>query len=203
MFAKFLKWLLTFVEKPTVVEAPKPPPAADDLYAPKERMIYRYFDGDKQRSVDPIVLYKAIMGDWININGGLTVMRAGMKDAFKGHDDFVGHVRSAFGLKTLDEGGLTEGEIGDLLEHFLEYALEVKKNSRIFPTPPMAIFRGFEQSTTESPPTSNTSDSGETAKESVSDAPAMSNTESALPSDLSPQASLTIERLPMETGKLN
>lgn len=120
MLTRFINWLL------------RRTPAVEDLldvYQPRERAIYRYFDGQKQVSADPLALHYR----YCDRSGDLGVMarvaNSICKDAGKAFLDVVRYIREIFELKPVAEGGLTDNEAVELLAHFLRYIETVKKNS--------------------------------------------------------------------------
>lgn len=206
MLASLLRYLLSLVEGKKPAPTTETPTTTDklpaveesrmDLFRPSERLIYRYWNGEEEVSADPIELYKSVMEVWPDIDRELKLCThvsslGGFNDSFSAHGKMVDRIRKIFKIKPLGEGGLTDDELVGLIDHFLLYTMSVKKNSRLFPTVPMAILRALQSSSDENPPTTNSSDSGETATESSTDAPVPSNTESRSLSDHLPQDSIT------------
>lgn len=93
---------------------------------PKAREIFAYFDGAKKRFVDPIVAYRALKDDpKFKLELHPALVDTGDVEAI---GITAAAVRSAFGVKALDAGGLTEQECIVLLLDFFAWADE-KKNS--------------------------------------------------------------------------
>lgn len=147
------QWLLSWFRR-----------SGPDLYRPRERLIYRYFDGRRTVAADPQVLYKRLMAVGPELSIDITVAQSPSQDAAKASDAAVAKIRGIFGLKPLEEGGLTEIEAGNLLDHFVAYCEAVKKNSRTpatsapsspAPSPPASAAGG--------PATASSSGSGSTA----------------------------------------
>lgn len=137
-----------------------------DLYAPKERQIYRYWNGQSVILADPMLIWKRLTAVGPELSVHLKVAMSPMPDADKEHEHAARKIRGIFDLKPLAEGGLTEAEALELLDHFLAYCEQVKKNSKsvMTPSPSPAIWQGSTfPATPPSPPTSSTSDSGSTA----------------------------------------
>ena len=118
-----------------------------DAYQPGERLIYKYFDGTKMVRADPLVLYK-----WYAFHGpellvDLKVSGSPSKDANSAHTSAVAKIREMFEVKTLKEGGLSDFEVMDLLDHFLYYCDHIKKKSNRLRTPstPSAASNGTSQ----------------------------------------------------------
>lgn len=162
------RWLLSWFKNPD-----------DDLqvFRPKVRMIYQYFDGREMRKADPMRLYKLVMVQGPELNANLKGARSPLlppEKSSKCHDDAMKTIRSIFDLKTVEEGGLEDMVAADLLDHFMLYCDGVKKNSSSQPTitnPPLK----------ESEPTTNISDSGLTVAEVSTDKPQSSPMESPSP----------------------
>ena len=134
------------------------------FYRPKERFIYRYWDGAKEVSADPLVLYKKVMACSHEIAIDSKVALSESKDALKAHNSLLDNIRKIFGVKEYKdgEGGLTEVETDDLLNDFLLYADNVKKNSSPFAISSDTTEDSTPTSEEKSPPTSSTSGSGST-----------------------------------------
>ena len=90
-----------------------------DLYHPKQRVIYHFWDGKKVVDADPMPIYKAMMTVGPELSVDLKVSNSVSKDAGKAHDAAIVKIRKIFRVKSLDEGGITEAECVQLLEHFL------------------------------------------------------------------------------------
>ena len=133
-----------------------------DIYRPKERLIYQYWDGSKMVCADPMVLYKRMMAVGPELSIHIKVSQSTSKDAGKAHEALVVKTREIFSVKTLDENGLTEVEAIELLDHFLTYCEHVKKNSSAFLT--SSTSSAPSESSGESPSTGNSSASGSTAE---------------------------------------
>ncbi len=204
MLVKFLKWLTSLLEtKPAPMVGtqktetlPVSETGRTDVFKLSERHIYRYWNGEKEVTADPIELYKDVMSVWPDIDRELTLCtfvgpNGGFNDSFKAHSALLDRIRSVFKIKILHEGGLTNDELVLLVDHFLKYTMEVKKNWRLSPTIPQAILRALSSPSAENPPTTNTSDSGATGNVSPTDVPEKSSTESKSPSETSPPDSLT------------
>lgn len=186
LIKKFLTWaLLRLVEKPEqsvvyhsaptatqdpVPPAPEPEPEQDEeeeynLYKPKERLIYTYWDGFKDVACDPYVLYKKLMAKGTDLSIDIKVANSQSKDAAAAHNSMIAKLRIIFDLKSYEEGGLTELETIGLMDHFLLFARRVKKNTSHFPTSQTATSDSSPSSTEGNRPTTNGSDSGSTANE--------------------------------------
>lgn len=149
-----------------------------DLYQPEERRIYHYFNGQTIIHIDPMFLYKKLMQIGVELDIELKVAASASKDALKSHDRALDRIRSVFSLQPLAEGGLTEEECLELLQHFFRYLDQVKKNSR-----PSSISWSSSEasapSSAESPATLSSSACGFAADVSTTDAAPSSLAESA------------------------
>ncbi|MDE2098090.1 MAG: hypothetical protein KGL39_12625 [Patescibacteria group bacterium] len=134
-----------------------------DLYKPGERLIYHYYDGIKTVSADPLRLYRQMMDVGPELSVEIKVSRSASKDASKAHVDAIKHIRSIFDIKPYEEGGLTEVECLQLLDHFWIYTGHLKKNSSPSPTSVEATLATSASTSGGSPPTSNMQACGSTA----------------------------------------
>lgn len=134
-----------------------------DVYRPTERVIYHYWDGGKTVSADPMTLYRKVMEVGPELSIDLTVANSPSKDSGEAHRKAVEKVRTVFGVKGLEEGGLTEAESLDLLDHFMAFCEALKKNSSRSPTSPAATSATTASSSAAGSPTPSSSGSGSTA----------------------------------------
>lgn len=136
-----------------------------DIYSPKQRRIYSYFNGEKMVVVDPMHQYKAVMEKGPDIAIDLKVSNSISKDANKSHENLIKTVRGIFNVKPLAEGGLTDLEAIELLDHFLVYCGEIKKkqNLSVMSWNPSGVSQ--TTSVSENPPILNSLDSGSTGNE--------------------------------------
>lgn len=151
---RFFHWLRSLLHRSSVEYL--------DVYQPKERLIYRYFDGQKTVVADPLLLYRKVMGIGPELSVDLKVSQSSSKDAQKAHENAQMKIREVFGVLPLADGGLSELETMDLLDHFLAYCDRIKKNSSPSPTSPVETSAPSERSCEEDPRTSNSLDSGST-----------------------------------------
>lgn len=154
-----------------------------DIYHPRERMIYHYFDGQKVVHADPLQLERKLMDVGPELSIDMKVAKSISKDAAKAHTEMVKKCREIFNVKSVEEGGLTELETVLLLEHYLAYTDEVKKNWSRIVTPPTATSAPYACSLDVAPPTPNSSGSGSTGGENITVAQQSSPMEPALPSE--------------------
>lgn len=153
-----------------------------NLYLPKDRLIFYYGDGQRVVAADPMELWRnfeEVRGD---LAAASMVARSQSKDAGKMYRKMVEYIRKIFDVKPLKEGGLTEQETTDLLNSFLLYCDELKKNSRRYPTSRTATPEPSASSSGDSPPTPSGSGSGSTEKGPSTDVPAPSPSVPASPS---------------------
>lgn len=160
-----------------------------DLYVPRERLLYGYWAGEycwhlgmfrskKITWVDPIDLYKRIMASGPELAIDVAVATSPSKDAMKAYGNVIAKIREVFGVKAQSDGGLTETETANLLEHFFLYCDRIKKNSNPSAnnwdqtnSPPQPPSSGVGQ------PTGNTSASGSTASDHSTSTPEPSPSE--------------------------
>lgn len=181
MFSWIWKWL----SKPRTL----------DVYAPRERLIWSYFDGIRQVRADPLVLWKRLMDQGPELSIDIKVAGSASKDAGKASDAVTRKIRDIFSLQPLKnglevEGTLTDAECCDLLDTFMEWCESIKKKSR----PSVTSSRPTEDSTSssaEGPTTEPSSGSGSTGSGPSSEDQGQSRTVSPSLWVLSPQESPT------------
>ncbi len=99
-----------------------------EVYPPKDRLIFQYWDGQKTIIADPLVLYRKIGEKGPEIDTEIKLAQSPSKSAVQGHIGAVTKIREIFGVKPVEEGGLTEIESINLLESFVSWCHDVKKN---------------------------------------------------------------------------
>jgi hypothetical protein len=163
-----------------------------DTWNPKERLLFHYFDGKKMIHADPMVVYKSFMEVGPELKADIDVVNfpTPIKGVEKAHEGMITKIRKIFQVETLENGGLTEIEVTDLLDKFLNYCDAVKKNGKPLPTLP-ATSVPSAPSSGGSQPTPNSSASGSTAAAPSTSVPPPSPSVPASPSAPSPQASTT------------
>lgn len=154
-----------------------------DIYHPKERMIYSYFNGQKVIQADPLQLERKLMDVGPELSIDMKVAKSISKDAATAHTKMVQQCRGIFNVKPIEEGGLTELETVLLLEHYLAYTDEVKKNWSPIATPVTGTSAPSGPSSEGNPPTPNSSVSGSTDEGNVTGNPPSSPTAPASPSE--------------------
>lgn len=166
-----------------------------DYYHPGERLIYRYFNGEKTVFADPLVIYAAIVAKSDEMSREINALKTDFgsqanditKDA---HDSLVAKVRKIFDIKPWDgEKGLTERESLDLFDHFLIYKERLKKNSSTPPISPMPMASEPSFPEAAGQPMPNSLGSGSIGNGSISDALPSSPKASPSLTDFYPQDS--------------
>lgn len=163
LLRRLIQWLMT--DQPDKSDpTPDETTAVDrlDYYCPKERRIFYYYDGEKVREADPMVLfrrYDAVRADFVT---AYKVAQSPAKDAGAEAVKAAGMIHSVFGTRPFEQGqgGLTEDEVYDLLYKFMDYCESVKKNSSQSPTSPAETSPTSESSSDEPCATSSSSPSG-------------------------------------------
>ena len=153
-----------------------------DLYRPAERQIYKFWDGKKEVADDPMLLYKRMMDVGPELSINIKVANSPLKDAGEAHTKMLEQIRNIFRVAPLAAGGLTEYETVGLLDHFLLYCAELKKNLRSFATLPGSLAAASANSSAASPPTEKPSESGSTANAPSTAGPPPSPSEPESPS---------------------
>lgn len=139
----------------------KQQPASRSLgpFKPKERLIYSYWDGQRQRQGDPLALVRSLTSvDGVSLDIDAKLAAGSTPDAPKAMGRLIDAVRTVFGVKPLDDGGLTEAETLALLYHFLEFIQEVQADALPLPKSP-----GRTDSPADGSATDASSASGSTA----------------------------------------
>lgn len=147
------------------------------VFHPKERLIYRYWDGARMVAQDPLVLYRRFATVQPQLVIDRKVATSLSKDANKAWPKMIAHIHGIFGVKSMEEGGLTEAEAVQLLDDFLTFCETIKKKESPIPTSPTTTLPPTPLSSDEGPPTPSGSDSGSVANEPSTDAPTPSPTE--------------------------
>ena len=108
-----------------------------DHFFQEERKIFRFFDGVKIRSVDPMPLYAQVLAKQGEIAADFKIARMEMADdkiVIPAHNRVTKTIRGIFNLKSLQDGFEVEGTLTDeevllTLDKFLLYVNDLKKNS--------------------------------------------------------------------------
>lgn len=136
-----------------------------DVYHPRDRMIYCYFDGQQEVAADPLLLYRSMMDVGPELSINIKVANSPMKDAGAAHVKMLEQIRGIFGVRPYEQGkgGLTEHETVSLLDHFLLYCSSIKKNMKPSVTSSVSPAAASADSPAAPPPTPSISDSGSIA----------------------------------------
>lgn len=168
MLSRLLRFILGWLEKtPTQPEARAQPVNQEstekyDLFMPEERLIYHYWNGQDIVAMDPLVLYKKMQQVGPELSIDMVVAHSASKDANTAHTGLVVKIRNIFNVKNLGEGGLSEFETVQLLDHFLIYCESLKKNMSSYATSPMVTSSHSVPSTAARQPTTSSVGSGST-----------------------------------------
>lgn len=157
-----------------------------DVYLPRERVIYQFFDGQVVRAVDPMEIYKKVSPKLAIISADSKAVKVpNSKFAGKAHDNMIAIIREIFAIKPLSEGGLTEMETLAVFDHWWDFARTVKKNSSPSQTDAQATLPSTASAIKEeeSPPSSKPLDSGSIAKEDSTKPQPQSDSEPPLHSE--------------------
>ena len=147
----------------------------DDIYHPRERNVFTYFNGTRRVRVDPLVLWNQIMAVGPSLSIDLKVARSASKDAAKADTNAVATIRKLFGIAPLvgglelpPEGSLTGQECCELLDAFLVYCERAKKKWNKPATSVAETSPATPSSSADVPATELSSDSTSTASVSNS-----------------------------------
>ncbi len=170
---RFWSWLKSLFTKSMSTSNPD----NFDVYHPKERLIYRYWNGHQQIFADPLVLYRRMLTKGPELSIDMKVSTSPMKDAAEAHVRMLAKIREIFCIEDFEKDGmgLTELETVELLNHFLVYCDLLKKKSNPSPTPSTPTVPS-PVSSPGAPPTPNSSASGSVADGSSTSAPQSSPT---------------------------
>ena len=135
------------------------PIASDDVYSPRERLIYSYSDGTQVVRADPLTLWKRMMEVGPELSIDMRVAHSPSKDAVKAHGSALEKIRRIFAVRSWEEGGLSQLETFELLNHFMEWVGEQKKNGSSAPTSAAATWAPSAPSSDANPPTPSSSGS--------------------------------------------
>lgn len=148
------------------------PPVGLDVYQPKERYIFKYFNGEKLVLADPLILYRRVMA---KINEIDMDMKAATFQEYSKADEAYDHMvvtlQKVFKIKPLEEGGLTPTELEELFSQFSEYCHYHKKKWNLIPTSQMETSDSIVYSSEGSQPIKNTSDTISTCNDPLIEKP--------------------------------
>lgn len=112
-------------------------------FDPKQRRIFRYFDGSRQRGIDPLeidIAMEAVDFDW---EANFSLMRADdTKIRLDAMQSVVAAARKVFKIPEFDiaddgkDSGLGASEVLDLLGEFLEWKSNLRNFIEPLPTSP-------------------------------------------------------------------
>lgn len=161
MIFKLWTWIKSLFAKKSPPQEEYEPGA---FFKPKERIIYGYFNGEGKVYVDPAILWQKVMSKGVEISNDLAALDMPSKFTGPAYKTLMKNLREGFGVKPFEEGGLTDTEMFDLLQHFIEFCGDVKKNWYRLPMQLPGILRTTSQpeqhSEPQHPPTPTNLDSG-------------------------------------------
>lgn len=138
---------------------------SEDFYKPRKRLLYAYWNGSKKITADPLALYRNLLKYGVEIDIATRVARSPSKDADVKQQELIGYVRTIFEIAAFPEGGLTEIELLNLLDHFLTYIHQLKKNLNESATIAPPIQESSLSTSEASPLINSIADSGSTDAE--------------------------------------
>lgn len=165
MLSRFWTWLLSWFVRGSM-----------DIYHADERLIFKFFNGVKWVHGDPLVLYRRLMDVAPVLSVDLKVAQSQLKAASVAHANVLKMTREIFGVAPPTDpidclGTLSETQLQILLDEFLTYVDDVKKNSRPNMICAEVPSPTGKSSPADSPPTSSSSVSGSTAVEASTSSP--------------------------------
>ena len=117
------------------------------------RAIFRFWDGTRERVADPLVIHRALMAH-PEFNWETTPALIDVDDQRVASDALcvtAAGVRDAFGIPSLESGGLTEAECVQVLIRFNLFLDGVKKNIGSPPTSQPATGSASSETSTTKP----------------------------------------------------
>lgn len=157
MISRFFSWLASFfrASQPRL-----------DLWVPRERLIFAYFDGGKIVSDDPLEIWRRLAEVGPELAQDIEVGRCQKVEwALPAQDEIAAKLRNIFGVKTVKEGGLGRVELAELFDRFMLYTSELKKNSSLTATLPTATSASTLNSPATNRPIPSSLASGSAANE--------------------------------------
>lgn len=112
-----------------------------------DRLIFKFFDGERERAVDPLAALRRLRATGCDINAQLTLLNDAPDESIREEAwlSLVNATREVFDLKPLRDDftggggicrGLTEQETFDVFDRFGEFIDALKKNTNPKPTLP-------------------------------------------------------------------
>lgn len=132
------------------------------IFKPEDKGLFEYWNGEKLIAADPMALYRKLMTKALEIDNCYKVATSQSTAAINYYDDLVKTIRLIFEVKQFTEGGLTDDLCVKLLDCFLVFVDDVKKNWSIVPTLPKETPSAPRSSSGDDSTTLNTSASGST-----------------------------------------
>jgi hypothetical protein len=107
-------------------------------YTAAEREIFEYWDGRRKRVADPLAVHRTLLTDPdldMKIHPAMTALPT--VDGLRATGKVAAAVRRAFGIGTLEAGGLTDGECLALFCEFGAYIHALTESNRPLPSSPV------------------------------------------------------------------
>lgn len=142
-----------------------------EVFRPKERWIYAFWDGQQDRKVDPLPLYKAVVSKGPSLSIDMRVADSPSKDNVKAHTALINQLREIFSVKPFEDGGLTERETEDLFYNFWDFCAERKNECSPTSIPAADQLPNTGSTSGENQPTANGSGFGSTEDATVTSKP--------------------------------
>lgn len=139
-----------------------------DTYHPKKRCIYTYWNGHKLIKADPLPIYKKIVSQGQLLSIDIKISNSISKEAPNRHTEMVKRIRGIFELDSFEQGGLSELETVQLLDHFMAFCTKLKKNSNPSVTS-STLTEEFNSFSEKDQPTQNSSECGSIEPEATTE----------------------------------
>lgn len=117
MFSKLVSWLKSWFAKPV-----KESTYSYDTYHPGKRLIFTYWDGEKEIKADPQALYKKFLLIGKDLYADMKAYKeANIQEGIPIHDSIVKRLRDTFNLRAYEQNGLLDGEVVELFEQYIDF----------------------------------------------------------------------------------
>jgi hypothetical protein len=104
-------------------------------YSRRERMIFPYSDGTRNRRGDPLAIHRQLVLS-ADLDEIAKVAAVPTLEGVKARGELVATTRRAFGIRPLEEGGLLDAECLDLFVRFGAFMKKLEADSRPLPSGP-------------------------------------------------------------------
>jgi hypothetical protein len=104
-------------------------------YSARQRSIFRYWDGRRDRAGDPLAIHRALLTNF-DLEETAKVADVPTHEGVKAKGEIAGQVRTAFGIAPFEAGGLLDAECLELFVRFSGFLKELEAEMRPLPSGP-------------------------------------------------------------------